>query len=305
MITHAFFKALLFLGSGSVIHGMHDEQDMRRMGALRKWMPVTAATFIIGWLAIAGVPPFAGFWSKDEILVGAWDKSPALWAVGFVTAILTAYYMTRQVIMVFFGEAKWEEARPEPDPDHSPADATGDDHHAFKPHESPWIMLLPLVVLAVLSTIGGALNLPTSRWLDHWLEPVVGDAERTLTVPTSGKWVLVLLTTAVVMLGIFAAWVVYQRKRVKAFEPAILEHGWYYDEAVSAFMGGPGRESFEAAAWFDANIVDGAVNGTATVVKESAGVVRKSESGYVRGYAAVIGVGVVLVLGWFLFKGLV
>ena len=107
------------------------------------------------------------------------------------------------------------------------------------------------------------------------------------------------------MLGIVAAWLVYQRKRVKAIEPEILAHGWYYDEAVTAFMGGPGREAFEGAAWFDANVVDGAVNGTATVVKESAGVVRKSESGYVRGYAAVIGIGVVLVLGWFLFKGLV
>jgi NADH-quinone oxidoreductase subunit L len=325
MITHAFFKALLFLGSGSVIHGMHDEQDMRRMGALRKWLPVTAATFIVGWLAIAGVPPFAGFWSKDEILVGAWDKSPALWAVGFVTAILTAYYMTRQVIMVFFGEAKWDEARPAPAADASPAVDTSkseeigepaepaaatshehdEGHHSFKPHESPWIMLLPLVVLAVLSTVGGALNLPTTRWLEHWLEPVVGEAERTLTVPTSSKWLLVIATTAVVMLGIVAAWLVYQRKRVKPVEPAILEHAWYYDQAVSAFMGGPGRETFEGVAWVDANIVDGAVNGTATVVKEAAGVVRKSESGYVRGYAVVIGIGVVLVLGWFLFKGLV
>jgi NADH-quinone oxidoreductase subunit L len=294
------------------------------MGALRKWLPVTAATFIVGWLAIAGVPPFSGFWSKDEILVGAWDKSPALWAIGFVTAILTAYYMTRQVIMVFFGEAKWDEARPEPDADRSPAldtakseeigepaepaAATGhehDDHHSFKPHESPWIMLLPLVVLAVLAAIGGVLNLPVGKRLDHWLEPVVGDAERTLTVPTSSKWLLVIVTTAVVMLGIVVAWLVYQRKRIKAVEPAILEHGWYYDQAVSAFMGGPGREAFEGAAWFDANVVDGAVNGTATVVKETAGVVRKSESGYVRGYAVVIGIGVVLVLGWFLFKGLV
>ena len=110
MVTHAFFKALLFLGSGSVIHGMHDEQDMRRMGALRKLMPITAATFIVGWLAIAGVPPFAGFWSKDEILLFALDKSPVLWALGLVTALLTAYYMTRQVIMVFFGEARWKDA---------------------------------------------------------------------------------------------------------------------------------------------------------------------------------------------------
>ena len=107
MITHAFFKALLFLGSGSVIHGMHDEQDMRRMGMLHRLLPVTAVTFIIGWLAIAGVFPFAGFWSKDEILLFALADNPALYLVGLVTALLTAYYMTRQVIMVFFGEARW------------------------------------------------------------------------------------------------------------------------------------------------------------------------------------------------------
>ncbi len=110
MITHAFFKALLFLGSGSVIHGMHDEQDMRKMGRLRLFMPVTAFTFIVGWLAIAGVPPFAGFWSKDEILLFSLAKSPALYIIGIVTALLTAYYMTRQVMMVFFGEARWKDA---------------------------------------------------------------------------------------------------------------------------------------------------------------------------------------------------
>src|SRR5919108_1195552 len=96
LITHAFFKALLFLGAGSVIHGVHDEQDMRRMGGLRKYMPVTAVTFIIGWLAIAGIPPFAGFWSKDDILLAVYDTNVALWVVGFVTALLTAFYMSRQ-----------------------------------------------------------------------------------------------------------------------------------------------------------------------------------------------------------------
>src|SRR5947208_2797644 len=104
MVTHAFFKALLFLGSGSVIHGLHDEQDMKRMGALRKFMPLTAGTFIVGWLAIAGIPPFAGFWSKDDILVNAYDKSFALWLVAAVTALLTAYYMSRQVFLVFYGD---------------------------------------------------------------------------------------------------------------------------------------------------------------------------------------------------------
>ncbi|MFM8854476.1 MAG: proton-conducting transporter membrane subunit, partial [Acidimicrobiaceae bacterium] len=109
MVTHAFFKALLFLGSGSVIHGMHHEQDMRKMGALRKAMPITGFTFIIGWLAIAGVPPFAGFWSKDEILLYVYANNPALYVVGLLTALLTAYYMTRQVIMVFYGKARWND----------------------------------------------------------------------------------------------------------------------------------------------------------------------------------------------------
>ena len=169
MVTHAFFKALLFLGSGSVIHGLHEEQDMRRMGLLYRFLPVTAVTFIIGWLAIAGVFPFAGFWSKDEILAFAFADSPALYVVGLVTALLTAFYMTRQVIMVFFGKARWE--------DHS------DEHGAHgdvRPHESPWVMLVPLIVLAVLSTVGGFIQLPfseTTQRLGNWLHPVVEPAE--------------------------------------------------------------------------------------------------------------------------------
>jgi NADH-quinone oxidoreductase subunit L len=113
MITHAFFKALLFLGSGSVIHGMHDDQDMRHYGRLQKFMPITGFTFVIGWLAIAGVPPFAGFWSKDEILAYAYDKNPALWAIGLVAAVLTAFYMTRQVIMTFYGRHRYADPRPD------------------------------------------------------------------------------------------------------------------------------------------------------------------------------------------------
>ncbi len=219
-----------------------------------------------------------------------------------MTAILTAYYMTRQVIMVFFGEAKWDEARPEADTasDHE------EDHHSVKPHESPWIMLAAARrARRALDGRRGAQPADVTRWLDHWLEPVVGDAERTLTVPTSGKWILVIAhhgggdarhrrrlagVPAQAGQGDRAA---DPRPRVVLRRGGHRLHGW------------PGRDAFEGAAWFDANVVDGAVNGTATVVKESAGVVRKSESGYVRGYAAVIGIGVVLVLGWFLFKGLV
>ena len=156
MIMHAFFKALLFLGAGSVIHGMHDEQDMRRMGGLRKYMPVTAGTFIVGWLAIAGVFPFAGFWSKDEILAKAWFQHDyALWAVGLVAAVLTAFYMTRQVWLVFYGDERWtRRSRWKPPMTRLPRARRRPRRHArraHEPHESPWIMTLPLVVLAALS----------------------------------------------------------------------------------------------------------------------------------------------------------
>ena len=176
MVTHAFFKALLFMGSGSVIHGMHHEQDMRRMGALRKVMPITAITFIIGWLAIAGVPPFSGFWSKDEILLYAFANNRLLYFIGVLAALLTAFYMTRQVIMVFFGEARWN--------DHAEENGAHGDH---TPHESPWTMTAPLVVLSGLAITGGVMQLPFSKethWLEHWLEPVVHHAEADL----KGTW---------------------------------------------------------------------------------------------------------------------
>ena len=297
MITHAFFKALLFLGSGSVIHGMHDEQDMRRMGRLRALLPVTAITFMIGWLAIAGVPPFAGFWSKDEILQFSLAKSPALYFLGLVTALLTAYYMTRQVIMVFFGEAKWE--------DHAPEHGA---HGEFKPHESPPIMLGPLVILAVLSTVGGLIMLPFSDdvgRLARWLDPVVEFGE----VDIEGTWaddhlyLLMAIAVVVALAGIVAAYLVYQRHRVKAIEPEVLANAWYYDQAVTDFMGGPGYEAFEGAAWFDRNVVDGAVNGTGRLVRATAGVLRRAQSGYVRAYAAMIGVGAAVLLAWFVIRG--
>ena len=296
MITHAFFKALLFLGSGSVIHGMHDEQDMRKMGMLRRLLPVTAMTFIVGWLAIAGVFPFAGFWSKDEILLFTLADSTALYVVGLVTALLTAYYMTRQVIMVFFGESRWEDKSAE----HG---AHGD----AKPHESPWVMLGPLVVLAVLSTVGGFIQMPfseTTERLGRWLQPVVEPAEGIGEAHIDGTWadehifLLAIIALSVAIAGIIAAYLVYQRKRVRPIEPAILANAWYYDQAVTEFMGGPGRESFEATAWFDANVVDGTVNGAGRTVRSAAGGLRRIQNGYVRASAGVISVGVALLLAW-------
>jgi NADH-quinone oxidoreductase subunit L len=286
MVTHAFFKALLFLGSGAVIHGMHHQQDMRYMGALRKVMPVTAITFIVGWLAIAGVPPFAGFWSKDDILLAAYDKSPLLWLVGLVTALLTAYYMTRQVIMVFYGKARWHDA-------HDEHGAHGD----FEPHESPKIMLLPLVVLAGLSIVGGAINLPFSHSTERlmtWLEPVLGVHESdTAKVP------LALIAIAAGVVGIVASIMIYGKHKAKAIEPKILADAWGYDSAVSAFMGGPGRAGFDAIAWYDAKVIDGGVNGVGKLVRGTAQKIRTVQSGNVRNYAAAIGVGVVGLLVWF------
>ena len=280
MVTHAFFKALLFLGSGSVIHGMHDEQDMRYMGALRKLMPITAVTFIIGWLAIAGVPPFAGFWSKDEILLFAFDKSPALWVVGLVTALLTAYYMTRQVMMVFFGEAQWN--------DH--AERARRARRRPRRTRSPWIMLVPLVVLAgaggrrrAARTCRSPRHRP-SMLVATGLEPVVGRrrAQHRRAGPrtSSGCW-----------------W--HRRGRcarrhrrpptscteapqVKAVEPPSWPTPGTTTRTVSDFMGGPGHDGFEGTAWFDANVIDGAVNGTG---EARAGACRRAAQGAERSRA--------------------
>jgi NADH-quinone oxidoreductase subunit L len=297
MVTHAFFKALLFLGSGSVIHGMHHEQDMRRMGALRKLMPVTAITFIIGWLAIAGVPPFAGFWSKDEILLYVYANNRGLYVVGLITALLTAYYMTRQVIMVFYGEAKWK--------DHAHDHGA---HGDFEPHESPKIMLFPLIVLAGLSVVGGAMQLPFSKklhFLEHWLAPVVEESEANIskTWAYENKYVLLVIAILIAATGIAAAFAVYGKKKVKAVEPRVLEQAWFYDAGAAKLVGGPGRAAFNAVAWADSRIVDGAVNGTATLVRNVAGQVRKSQNGFTRVYAALMAVGAVALLAWFLFRG--
>jgi NADH-quinone oxidoreductase subunit L len=290
MVTHAFFKALLFLGSGAVIHGIHDEQDMRRMGGLRRFMPITAGSFIVGWLAIAGVPPFAGFWSKDEILLYAYDNSPALWAVGLLTALLTAFYMSRQVFLVFFGEERFRDAETE---------------HTASPHEAPWLMTAPLVVLAGLAIVGGGLNLPFTsdlHFLGHWLEPVIEGNEATLSVATGTKVGLALVAVLAGLIGIGLAARVYLQRRMAPVEPAILADGWRYDSTISAFVDGPGRAGFQATADFDRTVVDGAVNGVASLVRRSGGGLRILQTGFVRSYALGVTVGVVALLGYFLTR---
>ncbi|HUQ62990.1 MAG TPA: NADH-quinone oxidoreductase subunit L [Acidimicrobiales bacterium] len=292
MITHAFFKALLFLGAGSVIHGMHDEQDMKKMGGLRKWLPITSSTFIVGWLAISGVPPFAGFWSKDDILANAWDKSLPLWIIGLITAGLTAYYMGRQVFLVFFGDERWKDG----------AEAHGA-HGDMKPHESPWTMWVPLVVLAVGATFGGLLNLPFHGWefLHSWLEPVLGDRLHELTIGGDTELALALTAVALVFVGMGIAWLVYlgHKLRQEAMEPLVLRRAWYVDPLYASVVEKPGRVLADFSAYvFDKRIIDGAVNGVAGLVRLGGGRLRSVQTGYVRNYALVIAAGAVLLLAY-------
>ena len=318
MIAHAFFKALLFLGAGSVIHGTHDEQDMRRMGGLRKYLPITAGTFIVGWLAIVGIIPFAGFWAKDEILAKTWfSHSYALWAIGAGAALLTAFYMTRQVWLVFFGPERFRDdaqllqvgevdAQEETVAvaDHEPAD--GHDH-GLEPHESPWTMYIPLVVLAVLSIVGGLIDLPftTARLdlLDRWLE--LPESYRATSF--SAALVLSTIALAIGVAGIVLGIAVYRNglrrdgadpgvERMGGFAP-VLQNAWYLDVGLARFVSGP----VTAFARFlsdgvDRAGIDGAVNGVASAARAGSGGLRRLQTGLVRNYALGVAVGAVLLL---------
>jgi len=450
MVTHAFFKALLFLGSGSVIHGLNDEQDMRRMGGLYKLMPVTGFTFIVGWLAIAGVPPFAGFWSKDEILLYAWNADgiggKGLWAVGLVTALLTAFYMTRQVILTFFGRSRFhdvtapeldealeniaaanrqavidaEAARDKAvvaaekasgdlvkrnealDKAKSKVEAAtvdvarsddADEGHAklvkaldratqavtkasdalvkannavdaakelvveanaaveqaqrdadnsgnainvtvphyvtavtaapdvaeveqhlpasyrerkeYHPHESPWTMTVPLIILAAAAALGGVLNLPFNHdlhFLGNWLAPSLFGHEAELTASAGTKWLLAVVAITVGGVAIAAAFNLYVKGRGKpaSVEKRILADAWKVDQSYASFFGGPGRALFNLASAFDRKVVDGAVRVSASAVNIAGRAMKSTQPGFVRSYAWLVALGTAAVLVWFL-----
>jgi NADH-quinone oxidoreductase subunit L len=314
MVTHAFFKALLFLGAGSVIHGMHDEQDMRRMGGLKKWMPVTAYTFIVAWLAIAGVFPFAGFWSKDEILAQVWFRDDyALYLIGLITALITAFYMTRQVRLVFYGDERWREQGAHATGEvEEPVAAEHDDEHAHEPHESPWLMLFPLCVLAGLSVLGGLLSLPFAKqhveYLAVWLEPVTGPPAYHATSFTQGV-LLSLVALAMAGAGIFAGYAVYRRGlTADGSDPAetrlgsfakVLQNAYYIDAGVAWLVSRPGT-------WFarflsdgvDKRGIDGAVNGIGRITRDGGSGLRRLQTGLVRNYALAIVFGTVVLLAY-------
>ena len=214
------------------------------------------------------------------------------YVIGLVAAVLTAYYMTRQVIMVFFGEAHWRDAAAE----HGA-------HGEIKPHESPPTMLVPLVVLAGLALVGGsppaALRFVVER-LEHWLEPVIefGEADISDTAADDAKYLLLVIAAVLAVAGIALAWLVYQKRRIKAVEPRCSPTpGTTTKRSPTSWAGQ--AEAAEGAAWFDHNVVDGAVAGTAVVVRDTAGELRKGQSGYLRAYAGFIGLGVVVLLAWF------
>jgi NADH-quinone oxidoreductase subunit L len=317
MITHAFFKALLFLGAGSVIHALHDQQDMKKMGALARWLPITFSTFVIAWLAISGIFPLSGFWSKDDILAAAWgshgDLGKVLWAVGFVTAGLTAYYMSRQVALVFLGQARWQEAAHPHEAANQSHEAPGESHEApaesheapAEPHESPPVMAIPLLILGVGAFLGGIIELPIKFPFGHlyaltrWLEPVFPvQIAPEPHVDAGVKVTLAVVTVALGLVGIVLGLLPWLRSiEHPALEPPVLVHAWYVDAGLSAFVAGPGEEAADFLAYdVDQGVIDGAVNGVATVTRSSGGLLRKLQTGYVRNYALGLAGGAAVLL---------
>ncbi|HVG30516.1 MAG TPA: NADH-quinone oxidoreductase subunit L [Pyrinomonadaceae bacterium] len=423
VMTHAFFKALLFLGSGSVIHGMHHEQDMRRMGGLKKYMPVTFATMAVGWLAISGFPLLSGFFSKDEILWKTWSANVAgfpeyagkiLGIVGALTAGLTAVYMTRLMVLTFWGAERFREAhaggqadeahahaadegdkphdaqlasagdRPRHAPGehaashleadlharggHAPAGETDfieeeehEEHHhgPVEPRESPWTMTVPLVVLAILSAVGGLVGVPYAlsggalpNYFERALEPVVARApesggeashgpnavahaagesprppaahgnegavpqsvgEGELGAPpaaehahdpaeVSRERIFTGISIVIGLAGIALGWT-YFKKRPLAPMPRLLENKYYVDEIYDAALINPIKSGSREGLWkiFDVGVIDGLVNGVAQGMRGLGAAARRIQQGFVRGYAAIILVGALAVIGYFVF----
>jgi NADH-quinone oxidoreductase subunit L len=303
VLTHAFFKALLFLGSGAVIHAMHDEQDIQKMGGLKHYLPTTYKTFLIGAIAIAGIPPFAGFFSKDEILWKAFSSehgSMVLWALGVLGAALTAFYMFRLVSLTFDGEKRY-----------------GSDLH---PHEAPKTMTVPLIILAVLSVAGGFVGVPESLMgsnaLEHWLEPVFAPAYDKLHVSPHPieitEYLLMALSVAVAAGGIYAARYVYLRraelaeqwKAKYALAYRVLFNKYYIDEAYDAAVVTPTVKVSEGLLWkgVDVAVIDGIVDGSAKLVAFAARGIRLVQTGVAQQYAAVFVGGILFILLWLILN---
>jgi NADH-quinone oxidoreductase subunit L len=315
MLTHAFYKALLFLGAGSVIHAMNDDQDVKTMGALARVMPITGITFLIGWLAIGGVPPFAGFWSKGAVLLNAFAYSPALWAVGSFAAMLTAYYMGRAYLLVFQGEQRWVEARPSgadhggraaEDAGHGDATAGGK-ASGYSPHDPSWVMSVPLIILGALSAFGGLIDLPfhpTLDFLDRWLAPIFDGRLLYHRWGITGEWGFAIIDAGLAFLGVGLAIALWGRVWERpAAEPTVLRRAWYIDWAYDSFIARPSTEvAVDTSSVVEAKGIDGAVNGVGGLVRAAGRQLRKVQTGYVRNYALGLTAGLVLILAYVLTR---
>jgi NADH-quinone oxidoreductase subunit L len=282
LVAHAFFKAMLFLDAGNVMHGLHEETDLMKMGALRRAMPVTAITWLIGWLAMSGIPPFSGFFAKDQVIAAASEHGHvALWIVALIGAFLTAVYMTRGTLLAFFGQPRTE----------------------VDPHEAPSLMRAAVIVLAVLASVGGLLGLTAEGVLVKFLEPVVGPPVENPVGPT--ELILTVISVAVAVLGIVIGYLVWGSGRIdwlalRARYPSqrrALQRGLYVDDLYAGALGGPGKVVSAFLAYvFDRRVIDGSLMGLGRVIGAFAQVGRKVQSGLVRAYAVGILLGVVAVL---------
>jgi NADH-quinone oxidoreductase subunit L len=352
LMTHAFFKALLFLGAGSVIHAVGGEQDMRRMGGLRKLIPVTFWVVTIATIAIAGIPPFAGFFSKDEILGAVFHSpygGPVIWGIGVLTAGLTSFYMFRLWFMTFFGELKLgsvdvgEEAHSAHAPaqaahgaaSHSHGHADDEAHGHGGVHESPWIMLAPLVILAALSVAGGWVGVPQfmrgHNEIEHFLAPVMqsgpavaGEAvsDHDATTSHAGEatpennneeWLLAGTSVAAALIGLFFAYLFYYKRpelperitsKIHGIYTMVL-HKYYVDEGYGAIFVKPILALSTIVLWrgVDQGVIDGLVNGAGTASQGVGNELRQMQSGNIRSYAAWVAIGGAAIVGYMIWLG--
>ncbi|MGW7461968.1 NADH-quinone oxidoreductase subunit L [Streptomyces sp. NPDC054797] len=291
LVTHGFFKAGLFLGAGSVMHGMNDEVDMRKYGGLRKYMPVTFVTFGLGYLAIIGFPGLSGFFSKDKIIEAAFAKGGTegwiLGSVALLGAAITAFYMTRVMLLTFFGEKRWQ---PAPDADAVPSAEPAAEHRAGEmphPHESPKSMTVPMIVLAFGSVFAGGLFGVGDRFL-KWLEPVTGHAHGH---PPVSAMTVTLATMVVLVVGVAVAWAMYGRRPVPVVAPRgtwitrAARRDLLQDDFNHVVLVRGGEHLTRSLVYVDHSLVDGVVNGTAASVGGLSGRLRKLQNGYARSYA--------------------
>ena len=288
VMTHAFFKALLFLGAGSVIHAMHHEQDIRAMGGLKKHLPITHITFLLACLAIAGIPPFSGFFSKDEILAAAYEENKVLWVIGVITAGMTAFYMFRLYAMTFLGKFR----------------GTHDQEHHL--HESPKSMTIPLVILAVLSVVGGLVGIPevfapNAHALEHFLEPVLGRKhEGGHALDHATEYMLMGISVGLATIAIVYAWNKFA-KNPEINEPTglskLLSNKWYIDELYDAVIAKP---MIAFAGFLKSGIekrgIDGFVNGIGKAIQYSGRQIRLMQSGQVGSYILLMVLSIVLMI---------